>query len=1030
MLVAAVAVATPALAQDTDVSDRDAGGFRNVLPAGQGETVNAAELARFTATGEAPDSFTDQLPLYNDLLFAAPSLARPDLDSFFKSAQFGVPQGQVASDQTERPRPGVKILRDAEYQVPHVFGETRADTMFGAGYATAQDRLFLMDVLRHTGRAELTELIGPGDGNSTVEMDAEQLLIADYSEAELRGMIEDAVAAAGAEGRQVLSDLRAYVDGINQYIAEARGAPRAGPRANPAEKLPAEYPALGETPEYWKSTDTVAVASLIGGIFGRGGGSEGLVSQALAQAEARFSDPDVARAVFEDFRREEDPEAPVTTTRRFEFDDPGEPDEEAVAVPELGSIEEEQPIKESSTGVGGAAAGPSWLQELQQQGLSFPTEQSNALLVPGERSASGTPLAVMGPQVGYFSPEILLELDLHGPGVDARGAAFPGISMYVLLGRGRDFAWSATTATTDNVDEFVEVLCEPGGGEPTPESNHYEYNGRCIPFETSERNLQTGLIPTDPAGSFQEYRLEVKRSVHGPIQARAIVDDRPVAIAEARSTYFHELESAVAFKRLNSNEVTGARSFQRAMSNVNFAFNWFYAGAEDVTFFQSGWFPRRAEGTDPSLPTLGTGDYDWQGFDPDTFLSDRMSFDELPKDTNPSRGYLVNWNNKQAPGWRAADDQLSYGSVHRSERLEDRVRRGLETGDGKLSVTELTQIMETGATVDLRGQEIYPLLRRVIGGVEAGSEAADLLDLLDAWGDDGFHRRDIEPAPAGNNVLEHSPAVAVFDEWWPLLVERMFEPVVGGDFVSRIEAVNPFGFPPDAGGSSYGSGWWGYVDKDLRTLLGDQVDGPLSRTYCGAEDADDTTGSLSKCREILLEALGDAAAEARQRYGESDVEGIERPATCEPDATFPRECDQIEFTTAGAVGVDPIHWQDRPTFQQVVDVGSDLSPGGDDGGGDGGPGPGGGGPGGGGNGPGGGGSGGGGGDDDDGGDAASPAGPDDAPEQQAIATVDTGSAAGAGDGDGLPFTGLPLAALLLAAAALLCGGTLLRRRAR
>ena len=31
-------------------------------------------------------------------------------------------------------------------------------------------------------------------------------------------------------------------------------------------------------------------------------------------------------------------------------------------------------------------------------------------------------------------------------------------------------------------------------------------------------------------------------------------------------------------------------------------------------------------------------------------------------------------------------------------------------------------------------------------------------------------------------------------------------------------------------------------------------------------------------------------------------------------------CDEIAFTTAGAVGVDDIPWQDRPTFQQIVEV--------------------------------------------------------------------------------------------------------------
>jgi hypothetical protein len=31
-------------------------------------------------------------------------------------------------------------------------------------------------------------------------------------------------------------------------------------------------------------------------------------------------------------------------------------------------------------------------------------------------------------------------------------------------------------------------------------------------------------------------------------------------------------------------------------------------------------------------------------------------------------------------------------------------------------------------------------------------------------------------------------------------------------------------------------------------------------------------------------------------------------------------CDQISYVTAGAVDTPPIPWQDRPTFQQVVEI--------------------------------------------------------------------------------------------------------------
>ena len=83
----------------------------------------------------------------------------------------------------------------------------------------------------------------------------------------------------------------------------------------------------------------------------------------------------------------------------------------------------------------------------------------------------------MGPQVGYYTPEILMEEDLHGPGIDARGAAFPGVNLYVELGHGRDYAWSATTATSDNVDTFAEVLCQ--------DEFHYLYKGSAWRWKSS-----------------------------------------------------------------------------------------------------------------------------------------------------------------------------------------------------------------------------------------------------------------------------------------------------------------------------------------------------------------------------------------------------------------------------------------------------------------------------------------------------------------------------------------------------------------
>src|SRR5213079_3684205 len=119
--------------------------------------------------------------------------------------------------------------------------------------------------------------------------------------------------------------------------------------------------------------------------------------------------------------------------------------------------------------------------------LAFPAAMSNALVVSARRSASGHPLAVFGPQVAYFSPEILMEQDVHAPGIDARGAAFPGANLYVSLGHGRDYAWSATSAGQDLTDTYAVPLCDPNGGAPSIDSSHYLFRGRCRAIDVRKR---------------------------------------------------------------------------------------------------------------------------------------------------------------------------------------------------------------------------------------------------------------------------------------------------------------------------------------------------------------------------------------------------------------------------------------------------------------------------------------------------------------------------------------------------------------
>src|SRR5207245_10241534 len=161
-----------------------------------------------------------------------------------------------------------------------------------------------------------------------------------------------------------------------------------------------------------------------------------------------------------DSRHASEPEAPTTIIHRaFTYGTAGPFARRGLAPTDPGSFT--FPAVGSVTGGAAdtaAAKGPlanigAWLSR------QHPFHASNWELVAARHSATGHALGVLGPQVGYYVPEVLLEEDLHGPGIDARGAAFPGVNQYVELGHGRDYAWSATTATSDHIATFAEVLC-------------------------------------------------------------------------------------------------------------------------------------------------------------------------------------------------------------------------------------------------------------------------------------------------------------------------------------------------------------------------------------------------------------------------------------------------------------------------------------------------------------------------------------------------------------------------------------------
>ncbi|MDO9408976.1 penicillin acylase family protein [Patulibacter sp.] len=941
--------------------DTGGGTVREVLPPGSAGGANVVDILGNKLIGptSVPDHGGDQLSRYAALPNATPGLTAGRLPEFFTPAGFGVASGDVESSIS--PRPDVTIVRDKGVGVPHITGSTRAGLEFGAGYANAQDRLFLMDALRHVGRAQLSSLAGGAPGNRA--FDAQVWAFAPYTEQDRVRQFEQLDDLYGAEGAQVQTDIRDYIDGINRYIADARAG---------GQKLPGEYALLGHPggPDPFTTTDVVSIATIVGSQFGAGGGAETDTANVLQALQQKLGTGDGLR-LWRQLMAFDDPDAPTTihpgadaTARKACAERPADlkpartargrlhrarrcpkgadakrsatwfPYQRPVSapdaigtdelLPDTGSIRlapvtaddsfdfHGNPVRKAATR--GAAAKSATTVPRPTDGL-FPggiaSSMSNALLVPGSSTTTGRPLAVFGPQTSYFSPQILVQQELQGPGISARGATFPGVGMYVEIGRGTDYAWSATSGNEDVTDTFVLPVCDPGGGTPKDGGDHYLYRGTCTAIEQlrTTSTWAPSLGDSTPAGSITYV---AQRTKLGIVRGRARVGGKPVLLTQLRTTYMHEADSAIGFKRFNEPAaIRDAKSFQAATEAVGYTFNWFYVDDRDAAMITAGWLPQRPAKATGQVPIDGAKP--WADWNPDTWVSARLPATAHPQRIN-GQGYITSWNNRQAPGFAGSDTSL-FSSVYRSQILDRQLDLRLQ-GGAKVSLPQVVDAMSRASVTDLRGQELLPLALQVTGdGTDPTTRRA--IALLRAWGKDGWTREDRD----GDGRYDHAEAIRILDAWWPRWARAQFRPVLGAAAYDRLgtlykHTVDDGPGAPSSGdplpskhqGSAYQNAWYGYAAKDLRTLLGQRVRQKYVRPFCGG-------GDREACKAALLSTLRDAVAvPIATTYPSDPICAKQANAKLDRQLCY----DAIDQRSLGGLSQPMIPWQNRPTYQLVV----------------------------------------------------------------------------------------------------------------
>lgn len=1056
------------------------------VPGSNGDSAGGVGLPVAGTPAEYPKNYNDQATMYGDLSYAEqglqPTPCNPPASlsehtaasnlgcNYFKHN--GLTPDTVASSESLATSFGgsVTIQRDG-WGVPFITSADRQDAMYGIGYAEAEDRLWIMDVLRNFGRGQLSKFLGPAP--ELFQYDAALAQTAGYSEDELTQNVNRTSEEAGPLAPLVLQDIDAYVAGINAYISSLSGAN--------AAKIPTEYALLkngGYPPPAFSRNDVVASAVLLQSIFATGGGSEVANESFLQQLDASVTAgnlnlPVGACQMWRDLRHANDPQATRTISATF-TESPATLNETCpqtlpagTAIWDVGSykvfdlydadgVNEAEPTAPTTATAAvdnarrtllakllfgkpeelkelratlmarmherqhaspllarlqmpaaaphrrlQAAMGPLDLLHRALGAFGVPASMSNWMAVTAANTVDGHPIGIMGPQVGYFQPHALWEFAVHSSGgtptdLVGRGMTFGAIP-YILIGRGVDYAWSATSNDSDIVDTRVSQLCNMDGSTPSltlvngfPSADGYLYdlgdgNGpQCRRFY--ERTDTWTATPTVASiaglgGSItpQTVHRYILRTHYGPVFATATIKGVPVVISLQRSNYFDELTGAATFALVSTPTVNGVSSFQHLLNGYTGTFNWLYVDKKDVGYIATGLLPVRNAGQSPELPTWGNGDYEWASdvaylksnpnyfgdYGGDVSFPARLTpvtenggplaggyfewqnflqFSQHPQVVNPSAGYMVSWNNSPAKGWWAADNRSGWGPIHRIDTEPVRFNAFLATGK-KFNFANVEEIMADAGYVDLRGQELLPLLLQIMQQGTLTSDEQTAATLMQNWlngiasdgttlngssnawinGSPGLGawRRTRTPGTAGKTTYDNQPAVVLMDAWYLYLMNTVTsqlaaldpyddQPPLSGACVANILLCRQDA--PRAQGSAYEFGWYAVMYRMLQTVLNVPGHTNYQTLKCAG------TGDATDCRNAVLAALDSAISQLGGISNMAKWDGTQLPNMQGVSKATVEAYDEIRPTDFSTLPAEPLPWENRPSYQQVIEI--------------------------------------------------------------------------------------------------------------
>jgi penicillin amidase len=840
-----------------------------ILPPGEGNTITVPAFLANQASGNCADlgpHTCDQLDMYKNWQFKPASLSR-DAD-------------HVANAQSsETPITGVRIVRD-NFGVPHIFssGPTEQaieeNIAFGVGYAQAEERLFQMEVLRHAAEGTLSELVGPGPNNSYSTMD---FVVRRDSETNDERLTQ--IATHLSAGQQ--KSLTRFTDGINAYINYLTVHP---------DQLPAGFPLTGDLPiPQWAPTDALAIQILEAKQVGESAGNE-LGYGALARRLKNQYGVNQAVGILNDLQFTEDPLTPVSvphnqpaalTTDGLHYDfinyTPADTAARINALP--ASVDAANTAVVSGTDAAHVA----------MRSVGVPAPGSNAWAISPSKSSTGGALLWGAPQVSYYVPQVIDEMEISGGLTHVRGMSVPGGGPAVVIGYTPHISWSITTAQDDQVDTYIDQIRTQDGGK----TYQYFWRGAWHAVEQRIEVIKTrlngiGPLPSPPA-VYTTRTATMYRTIHGPpgretpCTVTYIDSAGGVSYCKARSFWGAELDTGKAIVALA--QATNLDQAGSALRMGVVGFNFMYADAHGhIAWWHTGQIPVRVPGHDPRLPAPGDGSFDWRGFlDPTLW----------PHVVDPAQGWIASWNNRPAANWLDGGDGSLWGPTQRVGQPMSLLRAA-----GKLDQTSLWQVAKRTGELDLRDTLGFaPFLTQLAQRSDLTPTERAAIAQVAAWDGTAFYPDGMEHNSSGAETGRVMyPAFAILSDWFHALDAQVatgvFGPVTGNTADTKAAVLNYTNH-------SAGSPEFEFFD-DYDAFLYNVLAG---RTKAGV----DYLGGKS-VSDVSKAALDTAVTQLTSAQGNTP-------------STWRADMPQIVFQAVDVSNIQNIPWENRGTWGQAVDFG-------------------------------------------------------------------------------------------------------------